>query len=301
MNYSRLLIYKLEDRLIRSLVKLPKTNRFNSFPYLSSDTYAFLCDISIDSHDHFEALDQVAESQIVYVNGSVLSYLEEEFLFRLARRSRSFTGLVIGDSDQPPSLSFLRAVQQYCRFVACVNVSDELSGVLALPLGLESQKYRSAGQLRDFKKMPKFDSGSRSIGMLIAWNDETNLLKRSLARSELSKSKSSLELKNRVPARYIHWLMRRTLLVPCPPGNGPDSHRFWETLYLGAIPVILESDRIPAFDFAPYFSIRDWAELVELSMPEIRELYSSKALEVASFRKNSLACLAEIPFSKLEA
>ena len=220
--------------------------------------------------------------------------LEQEFLSCLSKRFEPLAAIVIGDSDNPPTTSFLKDIQKHCKLVACVNVSSNIKGVVPLPLGLESQRYRSAGQIRDFRKVPSFSVESRSIGILVAWNDETNLKDRVLARREITRSNCCLEISRRVPARYIHALMRRTLLVPCPPGNGKDTHRFWESLYLGALPVVLKRDLIPAYSPYPYVAIEDWSELSQLDTKQLREIYLSKVLELDSFRKNSHGHITEL-------
>jgi len=254
---------------------------------LNSDTYSFLCDKTIDNQEDFAGIGILRNESTVYVNGNLLVSLEQEFLSCLSKRFEPLAAIVIGDSDNPPSASFLKDIQKHCKLVACVNVSSSIKGVVPLPLGLESQRYRSAGQIRDFKKVPSFSVASRSIGILVAWNDETNLKERILARREITRSNCCLEMSRRVPARYIHALMRRTLLVPCPPGNGKDTHRFWESLYLGALPVVLKRDVIPAYSPYPYVAIEEWSELSQLDTKQLREIYSSKVSALDLFRKNS--------------
>ena len=287
MHKASLFWYKVEDGIVRKFVKFPRLKRVNSFPYLNSDTYSFLCDITIDKQQDFTDIGGQPKESIVYVNGNLLVSFEQEFLSCLSKRFEPLAAIVIGDSDNPPTVSFLKGVQKHCKLVACVNVPSNVKGVVPLPLGLESQRYRSAGQIRDFKKIPSLSVESRSIGILVAWNDQTNPKDRILARREITRSNCCLEMSRRVPARYIHALMRRTLLVPCPPGNGKDTHRFWESLYLGALPVILKRDEIPAYSPYPYVAIEEWSELSQFDTKQLREIYSSKISALDLFRKNS--------------
>ena len=287
MNTARLFWYTTEDRIARRFIKYPRLKRVNSFPYLNSDSYSFLCDITIDKKEDFVNIGILRNESTVYVNGNLLVSLEQEFLSCLSKRFEPLAAIVIGDSDHPPTTSFLKDIQKHCKLVASVNVSSNIKGVVPLPLGLESQRYRSAGQIRDFRKVPSFSVESRSIGILVAWNDATNPKERILARREITRSNCCLEMSRRVPARYIHALMRRTLLVPCPPGNGKDTHRFWESLYLGALPVVLKRDVIPAYSPYPYVAIEEWSELSQLDTKQLREIYSSKVSGLDLFHKNS--------------
>lgn len=47
----------------------------------------------------------------------------------------------------------------------------------------------------------------------------------------------------------------------CPRGNGIDSHRFWESLYLDCIPVIVRADWISAYSEFPVVLLNSWDEL----------------------------------------
>lgn len=68
--------------------------------------------------------------------------------------------------------------------------------------------------------------------------------------------------------------------VFCPPGNGEDTHRMWEALYCGAIPVVRES---PA--------MRDFHDLPILFVPQIDSLSEQ-------FLRDQLAAWPQCRFSR---
>lgn len=282
------LAYRMEDFLVRLFVKYPKKDRVNSFPFLNSDTYSFLCDQIIDSCSQLDLISDLSSSSRLYINGNLFPGLEQQFLSHLSKRKALLSGIFIGDSDKSPSESFIKSVQKHSSLLGCVNLEIRIKGVLPLPLGLESQRYRSAGQIRDFQKLPDLNPSSRPIGVLVAWNDDTNLAERTLAREEISGSQHCQELRKRFPARHVHFLMRRSLFVACPPGNGMDTHRFWESLYLGSLPIILKRHEIPAFKGWPYFALNDWGELRKLSRNQLVEVYLNKVPELLAFRKGTI-------------
>jgi hypothetical protein len=52
--------------------------------------------------------------------------------------------------------------------------------------------------------------------------------------------------------------------VLCPRGNGYDTHRFWEALYLGAIPIVRENPVVLAFkDTLPICIVKNWFDITE--------------------------------------
>lgn len=55
--------------------------------------------------------------------------------------------------------------------------------------------------------------------------------------------------------------MARHKFCLCPRGNGLDTHRFWEALYLDSIPVIIKSDWTSAYSELPLLLLGSWDEL----------------------------------------
>ena len=50
------------------------------------------------------------------------------------------------------------------------------------------------------------------------------------------------------------------LFIACPEGNGIDTHRFWETLYLGRYPVVLHNRVNDAFNDLPVLILNKWED-----------------------------------------
>ena len=287
LNDLALCLYKVEDVIVRRVVKYPKLNREDSLPFLSCDTYAFLSDHLIDSEGDLNSLNISSNHQTLFIKGDILPELGNKILEVFSNKKYHFSLILIGDTDKPPCDIFLMRLGNHCERILAVNVINPPSKVLPLPLGLESQRFRSAGQLRDFTKRPNLNLSHRRIGILVAWNDSTNRLERESARAELRKSKVSYEIRERVPARYIHLLMRQSLFVACPPGNGQDTHRFWEALYLGAVPIILEEHKVDAFKDWPHITVPNWNFLEFIKREELEHVYLDKAVELSNVRKNS--------------
>ena len=195
--------FSLEDKVHRLIRKYPVVGRLSSAPFLNSDTYFFLCTIRIERKDDIPLLRNRGENSSVYVDGNFLRAHEEEFLNAVNASNYEIPVLFIGDTDLPPSSRVLYSLQNSCKKIAAVNSDKESEKVRAVPLGLESQRYRSAGQLRDFWNQPDLRAKNRKIGILVAWNDNTNLIARQSARFTLRKSPLTFEIEARVTARYV--------------------------------------------------------------------------------------------------
>ena len=59
--------------------------------------------------------------------------------------------------------------------------------------------------------------------------------------------------------------------VVCPPGNGRDTHRCWEVLALGSIPIVLSSTIDPLFKQLPVIILQKWEHITNLTY--INKLY----------------------------
>jgi hypothetical protein len=64
--------------------------------------------------------------------------------------------------------------------------------------------------------------------------------------------------------------LRRNSLTVCPEGNGVDTHRLWETLYMGGTPVITQSNFMADLvRDLPVIVLKDWSKLNDLEALEI--------------------------------
>lgn len=55
-------------------------------------------------------------------------------------------------------------------------------------------------------------------------------------------------------------IMLDHLFIACPEGNGIDTHRFWETLYMGRYPVVLHNRVNDAFSDLPVLILNKWED-----------------------------------------
>ena len=68
------------------------------------------------------------------------------------------------------------------------------------------------------------------------------------------------------------------MFVICPPGNGIDTHRFWEALYLKTIPII-EKNEISRFlkkAGFPILLLDKWTDLSKFNEEKLKKFYISK-------------------------
>ena len=207
-----------------------------STPYLSGDLFAKHSDLvvserSIGNPDLLQS--QISSAKIIFCQ----SHLLEKFLLAFGEKIRAKV-LICGNSDfdfthEPKNLP--QSIQ-LCLFQ---NLDFRHDKYQVLPIGIENLSLavngfpsffaKSGGDINKIEKL--------LIGPFSPTHSERNgsiSLHDSLQCSDY--------FKDRLPPNIYQDLISRYRFVLCPRGNGIDTHRFWETLYHGGIPVVMKSD-----------------------------------------------------------
>ena len=267
-------IFRLATKNLNRLFPRNLKKRRSSFPFLAPDTYLELCEQSIlnntDLLEFIKNHKKPSDLNSVYIAGELVAGL----ISKIDNLSDiKIKKLIIMESDTKQNTENLKKLFAISNEIFSNNLVGKGEKISPLPLGLERRAYRSAGVLGHFKRNFSTEPNDRTIDFLIAWNDETNSMRKKY-RDDFINSNKGLVINRRMHPRSIHELMRKSLFVPSPAGNGLDCHRTWEALYLGAIPVVLKSEFCGDATW-PVYLIDDWDEIIKLSRPELEALYLS--------------------------
>ncbi|CAB4582174.1 unannotated protein [freshwater metagenome] len=270
-------LYRVKSGIHNRLIPRNLEKRINSYPYLCPDTYLYKSQLRITSQNNLEEFLQnaptISECKSLYIIGELVV----DLIKKLPQLETFKTeNLVIMESDTQQSTKELEQLLIISKNIFSNNLMGSHKSITPIPLGLERQAYRSAGKISNFQVPGKTDPTKRKIDFLIAWNDGTNT-KRIDYRREFMSSGKGLVLNTRVHSKTIHKLMRKSLFIPSPAGNGLDCHRTWEALYLGSVPVVLKKE-FCGDETWPVHVVDSWEELISLSRNELENLYTAKAL-----------------------
>jgi hypothetical protein len=146
--------------------------------------------------------------------------------------------------------------------------------VTPVPIGLENAHYANAGYAPLYEK-PLPSADTRSPRILVGFNTVSNPKERALALEVLSKASATDILKKRYEQPEYVSVVKKYCFVASPPGNGEDCIRTWETMLLGAIPIVKRSVSVEYFDslHLPLWIIDSWTELRGLSDYDLRMKY----------------------------
>jgi len=242
-------------------------------------------------------------------------YRKRDFIFRSgvwrgewtqpALRRNPGSLLVTGHSDH--SLGLLNLVR--LRFM--LGIQNVWSSNLSVPFGLakrlsarpiplglsnptnESIKHEIFGDIkliaRAVLESPSLNDNELAIYANFDWKTAPRHRKRlfRLCSKFPHIVRGTVEISKEGRLRYLRE-MRDCGLVLCPRGNGMDTHRFYEALYVGAIPIVLKSSyssRLAKFYKLPHIALDSWLEIGNLEgIKEMAKKARSDSGDLSSIR-----------------
>jgi len=143
------------------------------------------------------------------------------------------------------------------------NVCVRDSRMQSIPIGLENSKWFP--ELQKIEKLKQIikNNKCRYNKIYCNFNIETNPTERIKAHaiaSNLSYCTTNLGKNGFGYNEYVSNLYHHDFVL-CPAGNGEDTHRLWETLYIGSIPIVKRSINTMYYTDLPICYVDDWEEI----------------------------------------
>ena len=155
------------------------------------------------------------------------------------------------------------------------NLCFEHPKLFFLPIGIANSMWNH-GNLNIFNNEKILqNSNNKSKNIYFNFNIDTNKNKRELCFDSL---KNKLEWLNNVsPEDNILRLSEYKFCI-CPEGNGCDTHRLWEALYVKTIPVVFKSDftTILEKNGIPIIVINSWGDFDESKLTYNNSLFENE-------------------------
>lgn len=157
-----------------------------------------------------------------------------------------------------------------------VNVIHEK--IVSIPIGLENSQWFK--EIRKEEKIKNILNTSKNEDYLlyINHNIDTNKQKRQIVYDIFKDKNYATCVYGRNGSNFDNYLnsIYNHKFVICPEGNGIDTHRLWETLYLGSIPIVLNSINTSFYKDLPILFIDNYEELTEDYLLKNYEIIKNK-------------------------
>lgn len=242
--------------------------RPSSFPFVSGDSFRAIADVICDETGLY---GNVRTSGVAFCATRYAEALLE--FVQPAQRSAiaSTMTVIVHNGDVIPTSAEYSALQAHFARVFSVNVTAELQeqGVQALPIGIENLHWQKNGLLEYFdglaQRANQIPAAQRSTQILASFRAQTNPQEREPLKAQ-ALAAGALWLEPSPDCARYYAQVRQAMFVLSPAGNGPDCHRTWEAIYLGAIPVVKRGTVSPSLvDELPVLQVDDWDELLGLN------------------------------------
>jgi hypothetical protein len=165
------------------------------------------------------------------------------------------------------------------------NICIDHPKLYFLPIGIANSQWVH-GNINIFNNEAiKNNSSNKTKNIYFNFNIDTNKAKR--RRCFESLKNKLVWLNNVSPSENIIRLNQYKFCI-CPEGNGVDSHRLWEALYLKTVPIVINSEftNILQKNNVPLVILNSWDELDETKLNyDNFNFNDAKFLKISNFYK----------------
>lgn len=275
-NWSR-----LEQQLIRTLIRHSANPRPSSHPFLSGDSFRALADWRFDETEKVRA-EQIRQGDIVFLKTDLL----EQYQAQVHRAVTKPYVLLSGNSDRNITQTEIEWLDQKIKHWFAQNANVTHPKITPLPIGLENKYLYHYGIPAIFAKARQHRQ-VKQAKIFYRFSIQTNQSARAPALEILQQ----IPVADTVsiwpePQTYVQ-ILAQYQFVASPVGHGLDCHRNWEALYLNTIPITLRSpntEQFTAMGF-PFLLLDNWDELAKMDTAFLNQQWSQLT---AAFDQNKL-------------
>ncbi len=156
------------------------------------------------------------------------------------------------------------------------STNNTTSDVYSIPLGLDNKTWKFDDNPQADTDLLKFvmnEKIEKDFPLLVSFNVNTNREERHHAVDILLGLDNITYKKYGEKQRFdedqlkaFYRLLKSHKFCACPWGNGPDTHRFWQCLYLNTIPIVKRHPAYKEFYGLPVLWIDDWEDLKYINL-----------------------------------
>lgn len=253
-------------------MSLNSAERGSSAPYISGDSFRAFCQFTFDELDRKINVDQIKNGDLIFLKTDYL----KEFFTKIHPRIRTKYILLTHNSDYGSPGAFAKYLDDD-KLIAWFGQNIEISHpkLHPIPIGI-ANKCWDHGNIEVIRTQQEVGKGlSKDTLLYMNFEKNTYLFERQYVLN-LFKDKPYCKVS---PVKaYKNYLLdlARAKFVLSPRGNGLDCHRTWESLLMGAIPIVKKSNLDSMYEGLPVLIVEDWNEINEEFLVNKYEEITSK-------------------------
>ena len=222
-------------------------------------------------HEHYYDntlnINQLNNGDVIYCK---IDFVEQ--LFEVINDIKVSIKLVTHNGDNPVNEKIYKDKPPCVKAWWGQNISFSDDKLFSLPIGLENIWWRNGDQYNMISKDLQFKNLKlkKTFKNLLYINHASRPGKRAEAYTYFESATWATKQKPTNLSNYYNEI-KTHMFVLCPDGNGIDTHRLWETLYLGAIPVVFESINANFYRDLPICFINSYSDITQTFLEEERK------------------------------
>ena len=237
----------------------------------------------MDRHITGERIKNIAPIQVNTkqdLNNSLLLpdiiYVKTDYIagaMDILRKRDKPCSIITHNSDYPIGEQLYLKKPETIKFWYAQNVDYSDSNLVPVPLGCENPITPTgySGNMQVLNNLIEKGIVKDNL-VLFNMNINTNVKKRKPAHDYFCGKKWVNYINYGISFDECMLQTARSKYVICPQGNGIDSHRVWETLYLGGIPIVKKCIHFDSFRKLPILIVDDWEEVTETLLVDWYEI-----------------------------
>ncbi len=234
--------------------------------YINGNRLSDIADFVIDPN-HLEINFPLVKDAIIYCK---TDYLDN--LFSYIQHSQSKYILITHMSDKAINLDRFSKKSDCVKKWFAENAVYDHPDLIPVPLGLENHRSPCKGYSTDHEwlvdNVERLRRLPKSFSAYCNWNSHSDKRLRNAGRTARKMALEQLGMSVGLKVRIDHKLpfpeyceeMTSYKFVACPRGCGVDTHRLWEALYIGCVPIVIKH-RIYRDYTLPIIQVKDWTEV----------------------------------------
>lgn len=243
--------------------------RPSSYPYLSGDTLRKFSDHIYDETSKKKEY-KINDGDVVFVNSE---YLCDFLKYVNIKHSKTKFKIVAHNNDTEINSQLIQHIDYSNVQIWAQNLTSlENENLNMLPIGFENRRFLKNGKLK-FIKNVQFNKIEKSYLVTSNFNSNTNYKIR-YPIEVLFNSVDFVDTKKYNTKEYLQNLSKYKFSI-CPSGNGVDTHRIWESLFVNTIPVVIKdnfSSNLVKNDI-PCLVLNKWEDFLQFDQQTLSNIY----------------------------
>ena len=201
-----------------------------------------------------------------------------ESLFELLKDVTEFKNIKIitGQSDEKITKKLFRTKPNCVSTWYSPNIGYRHDKLISIPLGLANNHPKNLNYDHFLENNEDLKIQKKAY---INFEDNTNYQRRKKIKNNLKNKSWAVIEKEKVSMREYLSNIKKYQYIICPEGNGIDTHRIWESLYAGSIPVVNKNYALASFNIFPIIFVNNLSKITIEQLEEYKNQLTDINLE----------------------